>query len=207
MLFLTADTQFSPIGVVLLGVLAQLQAACDIAVPRPAPLSPSALNISQIADSRPPAIGNATTAGSDTTLALLASERSLKTIESRAAPGEKQDDGQGKIISREAVERAAAQQRKDKDSLSSKTKGQLAAEKTKDILRASIAPPKQVSSARDSVADGEIPSRPAKKPKTAAITTKATPGKGMSAASKDKKTSKKKTKKGDAFDDLFKGLI
>ncbi|KAI1117115.1 hypothetical protein F5Y14DRAFT_18428 [Nemania sp. NC0429] len=42
---LTADNQFAPLGVVLLGVLAQTQAACDSAAPRPAaprPSSPSA---------------------------------------------------------------------------------------------------------------------------------------------------------------------
>ncbi|KAI0506800.1 hypothetical protein F5B22DRAFT_650448 [Xylaria bambusicola] len=203
---LIADTQFSPIGVVLLGILAQLQAACDIAVPPP---SPSALATSAVTEFQPSIIDNTLTANN---IASSAAERSSNQSESSAAPGENQGDGdekgKGKTISREAVERAAAQQKRDKDSLSRKTEEKLATGKIKDIPRARSKMPLAESATlpsqeKQAQPDEDIPSRPAKKLKTATAATKAVEEKGP----KDKKTSKKKAKKGDAFDDLFKGLM
>lgn len=211
---LTADTQFAPIGIVLLGILAQLQAACDIVVPRPAPSSTSAPNMSMIAEPQPSAVENTTTAG-NSILAFSSSENQSKMNESRMAPGEASEDRNekvgGKAISREAVERAAAQHKKDEEP--SKAKGKLPGPtdqvtSTMPSSEASTAPTtlpstkRQVSTARESGADTEVP-RPAKKMKT--LGSSRDGGKGSS-ADKDKKK-KKKAKKGDAFDDLFKGLI
>ena len=131
------------------------------------------------------------------------------------APGEASEDRNekvgGKAISREAVERAAAQHKKDEEP--SKAKGKLPGPtdqvtSTMPSSEASTAPTtlpstkRQVSTARESGADTEVP-RPAKKMKT--LGSSRDGGKGSS-ADKDKKK-KKKAKKGDAFDDLFKGLI
>ncbi|KAI1365243.1 hypothetical protein F5Y08DRAFT_189970 [Xylaria arbuscula] len=230
---LTADTQFAPIGVVLLGALAQLQAACDIAVPKPAAApssSPSAPDVSVVrvaaADSQPPpALENATTTGKDIapSSSPAAERKAQMSEESRTASGAAKEDRSqkagGKAISREAVERAAAQRGKDKER--GKSKGSLSGKSTAKLRNDSQAkgniegreapaalPPskRQVPTTRESGADADT-TRPAKKMKTSTVTTTRDEEKDTSADKDKKKKKKKKLKEGDAFDDLFKGLL
>lgn len=139
---LTADNQFAPLGVVLLGVLAQTQAACDSAAPRPAapcPSSPSARdNVSAAGvEPDPPNGGDAATipASGNQLAAPSAPEPELRPSETQRAP--ERDEGVsnnstrgggggggreviegnekgGKAIPREAVERAAELRKKGK---------------------------------------------------------------------------------------------
>ncbi|KAI0429172.1 hypothetical protein F5Y09DRAFT_264581 [Xylaria sp. FL1042] len=217
---LTADPQFAPLGVVLLGVLAQIQAACDIAAPRLAPIlpSPSARDIPAITESRPSNIENVTMATPTVvgnTAVLLVPELGPKTNERATAPGGKKDDrterSGGKAISRADVERATAQHKRGKGNVKAKTERDSPRTTPSDRAKSS-APPEAsaVTAARPSSkrqgssrASEEIP-RPAKKTKTVAA-----PREGEKSANddKDKKKKKKKAKKGDEFDDLFKGLF
>ncbi|KAI1353159.1 hypothetical protein F5Y01DRAFT_69821 [Xylaria sp. FL0043] len=200
---LTADPQFAPLGLVLLGALAQLQTACDIAAPRPAPIlpSPSAGDIPRKAESQSLNTKDAPTA----TATSLVLEPGPKMDESAIPPGGKKDDeterSGGKAISRADVERATAQQQKGKDTVkATKTERDSPSVTPTDRAVAAARPSskRQVSSGAD-----EVVPRPIKKTKTVAATRDGDKSKD---ADKEKKK-KKKVKNGDEFDDLFKGLF
>ncbi|KAI0971128.1 hypothetical protein F4678DRAFT_433807 [Xylaria arbuscula] len=214
---LTADPQFASLGVVLLGVLGQIQAACDIAAPiQPSP-SPSAQDISAAAEYRSSNIENVTptitTPKAGSADAISSSEPVPVRNESEVAlAGKNAEIGGGKAISRADVERASAQQRKKaKDAKTEKDRDSKIAVAPSD--RAKSSAPAEMSAATTSLpsskrqvsgrGEGEV-SRPTKKTKTATVTR----DENKSASEdKDKKKKKKKGKKGDEFDDLFKGLF
>ncbi|KAI1281260.1 hypothetical protein F5Y07DRAFT_354143 [Xylaria sp. FL0933] len=208
---LTADPQFAPLGLVLLGALAQIQAACDIAAPRPAPilLSPFVGDIPAGAESQSLNNKNAPTATAtppvaEHTAASLVPEPGPKTNESAIPPGGKKDGDTersgGKAISRADVERAMAQQRNDKEAVkAAKTERDSPTVMPTDLAMTAARPPskRQVSGGAD-----EAVSRPIKKTKTVVATRDGDKSRGA-----DKEKKKKKVKKGDEFDDLFKGLF
>ncbi|KAI3337396.1 hypothetical protein HD806DRAFT_543060 [Xylariaceae sp. AK1471] len=220
---LTADNQFAPLGVVLLGVLAQIQAACECAAPRPVAL-PNAEDTAAIAE-----------AGD------IASEPRPKTGVSQTALEGKKEAGGGKAVSREALERAERLLKKGKEKgnarndrnphphpqdaqptrsnlvhparqvLSTATTTVTTTTTTTSITidRTAGAPPSEGAKATASISSdkrqilsvqegADKVSRPTKKMKTA-----------LPAKEKDneKGKRKKKAKKGDEFDDLFKGLF
>ncbi|KAI0808475.1 hypothetical protein GGR55DRAFT_193027 [Xylaria sp. FL0064] len=209
---LTADPQFAPLGVVLLGALAQIQAACDIAAPRPAPTlpSPSTGNIPATAKTQslntktaPTPISTPQVAGH--TAASLAPEPGPKTNESAIARGAKPDSeterSGGKAISRADVERATAQQKKGTGTVkAAKTErdSPIVTPVDRAVTAARPSSKRQVSSG----ADEALP-RPIKKTKTVA----AIRGGEKSKDDDKEKKKKKKAKKGDEFDDLFKDLF
>ncbi|KAI1429336.1 hypothetical protein F5Y12DRAFT_481836 [Xylaria sp. FL1777] len=225
---LTADPQFAPLGIVLLGALAQIKAACDIAAPRPAaPVlsSPSARDVPEAAaESRPSAVESVTTipkTGNTATLPTL--EPGPKANERESTPGTKKDGrddegGGGKTISRADVERATAQRKKGKEAGKVKVERDKKTATSSDRAKPGASPEasgataslpsskRQVSSAREGEGGEEI-ARPAKKTKTAAVTRAREKGTNDDKDKDKKTTKKKKTKKGDEFDDLFKGLF
>ncbi|KAI1821777.1 hypothetical protein F4861DRAFT_441442 [Xylaria intraflava] len=203
---LTADTQFAPLGLVLLSTLAQVQAACECVVP-PAPPAPSAQD------------------GAETNEAELTVVKPTTTTQ-----GGREERSGGRAISREDAERLARQGQKER--LREKEKGkdkekEIRKEEKSDVRRttgsdraipsassaakreataSSISPGKCL--ARDSGhEDGPPPSKkvktvPAAKDKSNDVISDKGGDKGG-----DKKRSKKKAKKGDEFDDLFKSLF
>ncbi|KAJ2970065.1 hypothetical protein NUW58_g9811 [Xylaria curta] len=217
---LTADNQFAPLGVVLLGVLAQIHAACDCVAPKPvtSPLSPSARDISVPAESTPLNVESEAVPSTRNTTGLSALEPRPATGDLLTAPQGKKISREeavggrkGKAVSREDVERAAAQRKKGKEANKAQTKKIARAPTITDGAEA-VAPTegttaissgkRQVLSAQDG--GGDEDTRPAKKTKTAPTT--AERGKGQ-CHEPDKDKKKKKVKKGDEFDDLFKGLF
>ncbi|KAI0453235.1 hypothetical protein F5B21DRAFT_479985 [Xylaria acuta] len=216
---LTADNQFAPLGVVLLGILAQIKAACDYVTPKPADLllsSPSARDIPAVAERKLP--GVVILEGVDNAT-IPASESRLTTSETQLAQEEKQESrrevsggGGGKAISREDVERAVEQRKKGKETGKAKAKRDVEPVTITDHAKASTlikgttstsSGKRQVLPAR--VGDGDEGTRPAKKMKTAPVTKEK--ARGVSNDNDKNKKKKKKVKKGDEFDDLFKGLF
>ncbi|KAI1312158.1 hypothetical protein F5Y03DRAFT_341545 [Xylaria venustula] len=212
---LTADPQFAPLGVVLLGVLAQIQAACDIAAPvqpsSSAPDIPAAA--AAAAESRPSHIEDVTpiiaTPKAGSADALSASKPMPIINKSEAAlAGENAEIGGGKTISRADVERASAQPKKAKESKTEKDRDSKIAAAPSE--RAKSGAPAEISATTASLlsskrqasggGDGGV-SRPTKKTKTVTVTRDAD-----KSISGDKKKKSKKGK-GDEFDDLFKGLF
>ncbi|KAI8953914.1 hypothetical protein F4801DRAFT_534870 [Xylaria longipes] len=220
---LTADNQFAPLGVVLLGILAQIKAACDCLAPRLAdPLlsSPSVRGISAAAERKLSSTENPTiVAQNGNTAAIPALGPGLTTNETQLALEETQEsrrkisggDG-GKTISREDVERAAEQRKKGKETGKTKAKRDVQPTTIADqakagtLIKGTTETPsgkRQVLSAQ--VDQGDEGARAAKKVKTASITKEK--AKGESNDNDKSKKKKKKIKKGDEFDDLFKGLF
>ncbi|TGJ86095.1 hypothetical protein E0Z10_g2659 [Xylaria hypoxylon] len=219
---LTADNQFAPLGVVLLGILAQIQAACDVAVPRPTappPSSPFARDNAAAAESPLPSIENTTMIPEDgNTAPLSAVEVGSELCDGQTPPKGKKESqsekGEGRTISREDVEHAAELRTKANEMGKTKAKGNAKIAITND--RAKSSTPSKATEVTASMLStkgrlysaqeggGDELARPAKKMKKNASVAKEK-GRGMS-DDKDKKK-KKKPKKGDEFDDLFKGLF
>lgn len=135
---LTADGQFAPLGVVLLGILAQVRAACDLAAPPPPPL-PSPVSafegVATIAEPKgsrverplesPAAWGDSSLliapslfmtvlepgSGSGGKVATAPSEKEGAGV---GIPSKERDIGAGQAISREDVERAVELRTKKK---------------------------------------------------------------------------------------------
>ncbi|GAW11123.1 hypothetical protein ANO14919_004630 [Xylariales sp. No.14919] len=218
---LTADSQFAPLGVVLLGILAQIQAVCDTAAPRRAapPASPRpALNITAVAEAHPPSVEDTTIVPKDESTAVLStSEPGSKTNQGQTPPKGKKEsrcekDG-GRTISREDVERVTELGKKGNETRKIKVKRDAKTANTTDRAKSStpskasevtaaILPSKgQMYSAQEGGGDELV--RPVKKMKIAVVAKEKERG---TSDDKDKKK-KKKAKKGDEFDDLFKGLF
>ncbi|KAI0186928.1 hypothetical protein EV127DRAFT_483710 [Xylaria flabelliformis] len=211
---LAADNQFAALGVVLLGILAQVKAACDCVAPRSAdPLlsPPSARKVpAAAAAERKPIVENGSTA------AVPALDSRLMARETPLAPKRQQGSQReatrgigGKAISREDVERAAEQRKRNetretKDiqptTDASREKGSTLA---KEETSTSSGKRRQVLSAQAENGDEGV--RPAKKMKTAQVPKEK--AKGESNDNDKNKKKKKKVKKSDEFDDLFKGLF
>ncbi|KAI1752829.1 hypothetical protein F4782DRAFT_529943 [Xylaria castorea] len=219
---LAADSQFAPLGVVLLGILAQVKAACDCVAPRRAdPLlsSPSASEIPATAERKLLSVENPTIVVENGNItAVPASESRLTASEPPLAPEGKQESRReatggsgGKAISREDVERAAEQRKKRKDTGIAKAKRDIQPATITDHAEAgspvkgetSTSPGKrQVLSTQ--VDDGDEGARPAKKTKTAPVNKEKARGESNNS---DKNKKKRRVKKSDEFDDLFKGLF
>ncbi|KAI1131566.1 hypothetical protein F5Y10DRAFT_52114 [Nemania abortiva] len=219
---LTADNQFAPLGVVLLGILAQVQAACDCATPRPAthlPESPFIGDIPAAPGLKSSNVESTVTfpkVGDTTVLPALALEPQFNGAKRTLERNEevRGGNGEGKAISREAVERAAELRKKGKAA----GNVSLKARPEKDIKPANSPAPPEVPKTTSSVSSSKIQvlstpdsgadeaARPSKKIKTAPESKERAKGKGTDSNAKDKKK-KKKAKKGDEFDDLFKGLF
>ncbi|KAI0879547.1 hypothetical protein GGS24DRAFT_437841 [Hypoxylon argillaceum] len=231
---LTADSQFAPIGVVLLSILAQVQAACDCAAPRSAAaatLEPSlsAREIPAVSAGPKSNVENTTSFPiAENAMALPASGSKSQTNDTKKVPRGERDAsaaGGGKAISRKDVERAAELREKGKGVERAQQRGKLereikpttittvtSSEKSITLSRATKATSPASSSKRQVVSaqDGGEPEvvRPVKKMKTAQVPREREDGKRNDKDSKDKeKKKKKKAKKGDEFDDLFKGLF
>ncbi|KAI2642563.1 hypothetical protein GGS21DRAFT_178483 [Xylaria nigripes] len=224
---LTADTQFAPLGVVLIGVLAQVQAACDCAAPGPLPSS-STQKTPLVSGSQLPEVRTATIAqDSQGTPAQAAPKPSrLQGSKFQTASEERSDDRRkgeaeggasaaaGKIISREDVERANKRRQKEKQ--------KEPAEKKKEDRKRAVGTHRPSSPSGPSAVTPLLPppgksqalftpdgrredEPPAKKIKTALVVARQSSG---TKGDNEKKTRKnKKAKKGDEFDDLFKGLF
>ncbi|KAI0105564.1 hypothetical protein GGR51DRAFT_519854 [Nemania sp. FL0031] len=213
---LTADNQFAPLGVVLLSILSQVQAACDCVSPRPA--SPP-LSVLATTEPEPTSIESTATSSGPRDAVVLPPVPGIQADRSKPSSGVKEVSGggvRGKAISREAVERAADLRMKAKAAESGKTKpddikstGSPAPPKTAKTISSTSSSKRQELSAP---VDREGAARPAKRMKAALIPKEREKGKSkdIDDDSKDKdrdKKRKKKAKKGDEFDDLFKGLF
>ncbi|KAI0481676.1 hypothetical protein F4859DRAFT_475561 [Xylaria cf. heliscus] len=200
---LTADNQFAPLGVVLLGILAQIKAACDCVAPRPAASllsSPSAHEIQVAAENL-----------------TVVPEAGSTVGETQLVPEEKQESrreatGGGKAISREDVERAVEQRKKGKEAGKAKAKRDAQSVTVSDDIKAGIPMKGTTSISSDKrqmlsaqVNNGDEGARVAKKMKTAPVIKEKARGESNDVDKTKKK--KKKAKKGDEFDDLFKGLF
>ncbi|KAI0537354.1 hypothetical protein GGR58DRAFT_352259 [Xylaria digitata] len=222
---LTADNQFAPLGVVLLGILAQIQAACDIVAPRPAApaaSSPFSQDVIAADKSQLPSVENTTMDPEDGNLSALAPKsKASESQTSREGKAEIRSEkgGGGRTISREDVERAAELHKKGTETGTVKAKNRDAARiaalttdrarsstpsKTPEVRASTPSSSKgQMYPTQERGEDNEL-ARPAKKMKAAPGTEQR--GKGTTSDDKNKKK-KKKTKKGDEFDDLFKDLF
>ncbi|KAI0554209.1 hypothetical protein F4679DRAFT_579820 [Xylaria curta] len=218
---LAADNQFAALGVVLLGILAQVKAACDCVASGPAdPLlsPPSVGKISgATAERKPLGIeGPSIVAENGNTAAVLALDSRITASETPLAPEWQQESQKeairgtgGKAISREDVERAAEQRKRKEtrkaEDIQPTTKTSHAKVSTPAKEETSILSGKrrQVPSAQ--VDNGDEGARPAKKMKTARVTKEK--ARGESNDDDKNKKKKKKVKKSDEFDDLFKDLF
>ncbi|TRX91315.1 hypothetical protein FHL15_007737 [Xylaria flabelliformis] len=220
---LAADNQFAALGVVLLGILAQVKAACDCVAPRSAnPLlsPPSACKIpaaAAAAERKPLSVESPNTVAKiGSTATTLALDSRLTARETPLAPKGQQESQReatrgigGKAISREDVERAA-EQRKRKETREAKdiqpttnTSHAKTSTPVKEETSTSSGRRLQVPSAQ--VENGDEGARPAKKMKTAQITKEN--ARGESNDNDKNKKKRKKVKKSDEFDNLFKGLF
>ncbi|KAI0857161.1 hypothetical protein F4860DRAFT_518156 [Xylaria cubensis] len=218
---LAADNQFAALGVVLLGILAQVKAACDCVAPRSAdtPLSPPpAGKFSAAAAERKPLSVESSNmiAKIGSTVTTLALDSRPMARETPLIPKGQQESQKeatrgigGKAISREDVERAAEQHRRKeireaKDiQLTTNTSHAKASAPAKEETSTSSGKRRQVPSAQ--VENGDEGARSVKKMKTAQATKEK--AKGESNDNDKNKKKKKKVKKSDEFDDLFKGLF
>lgn len=208
----------------LLGILAQIEAACDCVAPKPAGslLSlPSTRDTPAAARHKLSSVENLTTVPEGGDIAEAPdSESKLTTSDTQLSPEESQEsrrettgEGGGKAISREDVERVAEQRKKAKEAKKVKAKRDVQPVTITDHVKAgtpikgttSISPGKgQMFSAQ--VDDRDESARLAKKTKIAPVTKEKARG-GSNDDDTNKKKKKKKKAKGDEFDDLFKGLF
>ncbi|KAI1432928.1 hypothetical protein GGR50DRAFT_671467 [Xylaria sp. CBS 124048] len=228
---LTADTQFAPLGVVLLGVLAEVQAVCECAAPAPAP---TALSLSLSSDQNAPAraevdlttkTATTITRDPDDLAALAVSQSKSQTTASQGRKDYREDVGQrdgaraaGKSVSREEVERTRRQLQNGKAGTGNGEKDKRDAERTTGTNHATttFSSPMTGSSvplASQDLLAGDVSRREDKPPPAKRIKTVSTAGERQgdggydSKESDRKKVKRKKVKKGDEFDDLFKGLF
>ncbi|KAI0435571.1 hypothetical protein F4803DRAFT_308944 [Xylaria telfairii] len=219
---LAADNQFAPLGVVLLGILAQIKAACDCVVPKPAGslLSlPSTHDTPAAARHKLSSAGNLMTVPEGGSIAeapyseskLITSDAQLSSEESQESRREATGGDVGKAVSREDVERVAEQRKKAKEAKKAKASRDVQPATITDRAKAnnlikgiiSTSPGKgQVLLAQ--VDDRDEGYRPAKKTKIAPASKQAASGESNDNDKNKKK--KKKAKKDDDFDDLFRGL-
>ncbi|KAI1735541.1 hypothetical protein F4680DRAFT_301903 [Xylaria scruposa] len=217
---LAADNQFAALGVVLLGILAQVKAACDCVASGPADplLPPSVGKISAATAERKPlgVEGPSIVAENGSTAAVLALDSRITASETPLAPEGQQESQKeatggtgGKAISREDVERAA-EQRKRKETKkaediqpTTKTSHAKVSTPAKEETSTLSGKRRQVPSAQ--VDNGDEGARPAKKMKTAQVTKEK--ARSESNDNDKNKKKKKKVKKSDEFDDLFKDLF
>ncbi|KAI0406613.1 hypothetical protein F4802DRAFT_87515 [Xylaria palmicola] len=230
---LTADNQFAPLGMVLMGILAQVQAACDCAAAPPSPPPPAAREAlvaaeptTTASDGRRGPVIPAETGRAASAPELTMGEDHHEGGQVLPRREETVGGGGGRTISREAVERSAQQPKKSKDASETRVKPDVLQPTSGAVDRAKTSSPaargtvsatssgkrQQVPSPHDDDNGDEV-ARPAKKMKPAAPAPREREegkDKGSSADSdkkQKKKQKKNKAKKGDEFDDLFKGLF
>ncbi|KAI8634541.1 hypothetical protein F5Y19DRAFT_114618 [Xylariaceae sp. FL1651] len=222
---LTADIQFAPLGVVLLGILAQVQAACDCVAPTPRPLSTSEASIEpKLSGFTGPEARKITEAGN---IAPAASELKIKDAK-QAALEVGRSGGGGKAVSRETVARAE-KFRKEKAEEADQNPPHHRPPFAQSTQTKQLGPQMALSAAGVGRDTGE-PSESARMTTTTSriaatplANTKQTPPtegikdedvrpakklkKATAVIKKDKDKKTKKAKIGDEFDDLFKDLF
>ncbi|KAI0195030.1 hypothetical protein F4808DRAFT_440800 [Astrocystis sublimbata] len=213
---LTADNQFAPLGVVLLGVLAQIKAACELLAPMPASNLMSSPSTGDIAATEPKVSmtrkPTEISQGVDSS-AVVSLDSRLATRQAQAVSDESEEKlrevGGGKSISREDVERAFEQRKRGKETKKANSERKPQSTTTTGHAKAG-SPVKRTKSAssketaRLTPVDGVDENiRPTKKMKTAVARKEKV---GRESTSIEKKKKKKKTK-GDEMDDLFSSLF
>ncbi|KAI1180224.1 hypothetical protein F4777DRAFT_365845 [Nemania sp. FL0916] len=217
---LTADPQFAPLGVVLLGILGQTQAACDCVAPKAPPSSSDPDVSAEAGDIHSVGVTTVTPTAGGTP--ILPPKSAIKITSAEPSQEDKKSQSIGKLISRADVERLSSRQNAAKAEETIGTKPEkdtkrAAVTATINLKRAST-PLEATSSllaSRRSLAlstrNGGAEEPPAKKVKTAAPEARAdVKDRGVVKGSgRDEKSKKKKKKagKGDEFDDLFKALF
>ncbi|KAI1331272.1 hypothetical protein F5Y16DRAFT_395711 [Xylariaceae sp. FL0255] len=212
---LTADGQFATLGVVLLGALAQVHVVCSELLPNSVPSSSGSSDHAQVhAKDFPGTVlprHSATAAISSSISRQRKEGSSTKSI----LPQPDAARSVGKTISRDAVEHAAKTRKSEKQkSHRSEKLGASSHQAPSIATTASGASRKPLPDEHFSTLDNSATPtsnvkasddvRPAKKMKMAPESTGSVGNRGKD---KERAQKKKKMKKGDEFDDLFKGLF
>ncbi|KAI1807922.1 hypothetical protein F4811DRAFT_503736 [Daldinia bambusicola] len=196
---LTADNQFATLGVVLLGVLAQVNATCVRLVGEAAATAElSAGETGTPGTLHEPSGSTTVLTGANKPRVQVAKGQSSRPLVVAETPG----DRGGSKISRDEVARAEKLRRKNNNNIEAGSSSDIASTTT----ATTTVRPKQVRDDSDGGSDDE---KPLQKKKQQQEATSSKPKKGKEKEEVGAKPAKKKkTKKGgDEFDDLFKNLF